>query len=202
MIPREYEYFVDSAMHIHSSVGENWTASGSMLLDGVALGPFTTCERDLLRVMASILAADRLSPRRNVGLRRSARNLAWQRAIRLRVAVEDPKRWDGQVAFLARLLYFMTDDTWELSFSAAARPALQESLPHAGTERPAEIALFSGGLDSVAGLFVRSRAQGGTFLAVSACGNDVRGRAQTAALRGLCDLGVRAALAQAGASVA
>ncbi len=196
MIPREYKYFVDSAMHIHSSDGGNWTASGSMLLDGVrkssALGPFTTCERDLLRVMASILAADRLSPRRNVGLRRSSRNLAWQRAIRLRVAVEDPKRWNGQVGFLARLLYFMTDDTWELSFSAAARPALQESLPHAGTKRPAEIALFSGGLDSVAGLFVRSRAQGGTFLAVSACGNDVRGRAQTAALRGLCALGVRA----------
>ena len=191
---RNYTYRVDPAGQIHSLIGEKWAATGSILLDGVrstsALGPLARCERDLLRVMGSILAADRLSPRRGIGLRRAVRDLSWQRTIHLRVAVEDPTRWAGMSSRLASLLYFMTDDTWELSFEAADRPALQESLPHAEIERPTEIALFSGGLDSVAGTFVRSRARGGTFLAVSACGNDVRGRAQTAALQGLRGLGV------------
>lgn len=195
MMGRDHSYRVDAAGHIHAFVGEAWVATGSIMLDGVsranALGPFDRCARDLLRVMGSILAADRLSPRRD-GLRRAARDLSWQRTIRLRIAVEDPSRWAGPSSRLASLLYFMTDDAWDLTFDVADRPALQEFLPIARTERPTEIALFSGGLDSVAGMFVRSRAKGGTFLAVSACGNDVRGRAQTAALQALRDLGVSA----------
>lgn len=191
---RDFSYRVDAAGHVCTFRGEEAVATGSIVLDGVsratAVGPFDRAERDLLRVMGSILAADRLSPRRGSGLRRTTRDLAWQRTIRLQVAVEDPNRWAGVSARLAGLLHFMTDDKWELTFDVAPRPALQESLPTAGTERPTEIALFSGGLDSVAGMFVRSRARGGTFLAVSACGNDVRGRAQIAALQGLRHLGV------------
>ena len=195
MIASEYRYRVDATGYIHSLQGDARVPAGWILLEGVRrpsrLGHFTVSERDLLRVMASILSADRLSPRRDVRLRRGARDLAWQRTIYLRIAVEDLGRWASVSSFLAQAIHFMTDDEWEIDFDAAERPALQESIPHAGIEPTSEIALFSGGLDSVAGLFARSKANGGTFLAVSACGNDVRGRAQAAALQGLRDLGVK-----------
>lgn len=196
MIAREYRYDVDAAGRIRSAVGDSWSPTGAMVLDGVRkttwLGPFEQCERDLLRVMASILDADRLSPRRIASGARAARDLAWQRAIRLTIAVEHPARWTPSAAALSRLLAFMTDDAWDLSFAAAERPAAQQILSREEIEPPTEIALFSGGMDSVAGLLARSRANGGSFIAVSACGNEVRGTAQGAALRALGDLGVRA----------
>jgi 7-cyano-7-deazaguanine synthase in queuosine biosynthesis len=194
VIAPEYHYRVDATGHIHSRIGELWVPGGSVFFDGVrrtsCLGPFDTSERDLLRVMTSIVCADRLSPRKSVRLRGAIRNFAWQRTIRLRIAVEDPQKWERASSKLADLLHFMTDDSWELTFGTAERPAQQESLPILESERPTEVALFSGGLDSVAGLFARSRANPGIFLAVSACGNEVRGRLQTAALDALRDLGV------------
>ncbi|HEY6557844.1 MAG TPA: 7-cyano-7-deazaguanine synthase [Polyangiaceae bacterium] len=69
--------------------------------------------------------------------------------------------------------------------------ALQQSLFPAEVQNVAEIALFSGGLDSVAGLYVRGQRSTGTIVTVSACGSDVRGRAQADALECLRTLGVR-----------
>jgi hypothetical protein len=101
MIAREYRYSVDPAGRIQSSLGEAWGVGGSMLLDGTPktnwLRPFDASQRDLLRVAASILCADRMSPRRDARFRRAARDLAWQRTIRLRVAVEDPTEMGGFV---------------------------------------------------------------------------------------------------------
>lgn len=196
MMALEYRYVVDGVGNIRRSSGENWIPTGKVLLDGVRkttwLGPFDVSERDLLRVMAAILDADRLSSRRSKRGARVARDLCWQRTIRLTVAVENPSRWSAVQTHLGGLLNFMTDDEWELGFDSAPPPPIQPLLPHAELERADEIALFSGGLDSVAGLYARGRANGRSFVAVSACGNEVQGRAQASALQGLRDLGVQA----------
>ncbi len=196
MTAQEYRYDVDGVGNIRAASGETWLPTGNMLLDGVRrttwLGPFDLCERDLLRVMAAALDVDRLSPRRAPRGRRRGRDLAWQRTIGLRMAVEDPGRWTGIVGPLSSLLHFMTDDTWELSFTSAPHPAVQQLLPRTELQDADEIALFSGGLDSVAGLYARSVENGGSFVAVSACANDVRAHAQRVALQALRDLRVKA----------
>lgn len=193
---REYRYDVDATGHIRSGAGDVVAPTGVMVLDGIRrttwLGPFDVCERDLLRVMASVVDADRLSPRRITEGGRAARDLSWQRAIQLTIAVEDPARWRLVATPLAKLLAFMTDDAWVLSFEGAERPTIQQLLPKTELEPPNEIALFSGGLDSVAGLYARSLSKSATFVAVSACGNEVAGHAQAAALEGVRRLGVKA----------
>ncbi len=192
----EYRYDVDGGGHVRASSGETWVPTGKMLLDGVRkttwLGPFDVCERDLLRVMAAILDADRLSPRRPHHGPRLARDLGWQRTLGVRIALEDPSRWTRVESSLARLLHFMTDDSWEVAFTDAPRPTVQQLLPRTELKSADEVALFSGGLDSVAGLYARSLAKGGEFVAVSACGNEVLGHAQAAALDELRKLGVKA----------
>lgn len=193
----EYRYDVDGGGHVRAPSGETWVPTGRVLLDGVRkttwLGPFDVCERDLLRVMAAILDADRLSPRRPRCGPRLARDLSWQRTLSIRIALEDPSRWMRVEASLTRLLHFMTDDSWEVTFTEAPRPTVQQLLPRTELKSADEVALFSGGLDSVAGLYARSLAKGGEFVAVSACGNEVRGHAQAAALDELRELGVKAA---------
>lgn len=193
----EYSYNVDATGRICTLVeNTSWQRTGAVLLDGVQktatwFGPFQTPERDLLRVTAALLHADRLSPRRPAPARGVARDLAWQRSIGVRIAVEDPSRWRSAAPELQKLLAFMTDDTWELSFEGAPPVAAQQVLFPDDGEPPTEVALFSGGLDSAAGLYARSLANGGRYIAVSACGNEVHGRAQAAALARLNDLGVR-----------
>jgi hypothetical protein len=66
----EYSYNVDATGCIRTLVGnDSWQPTGAVLLDGVQktaawFGPFQPPERDLLRVAAAVLHADRLSPRR------------------------------------------------------------------------------------------------------------------------------------------
>lgn len=192
-----YEYSVNADGQLQGAATSRSCATASLSLDGLQsttwLGPFSPTQRDLLRVMAGILMADRLSPRRLPGGRRAERELAWQRSISLRVAVESAERWAAAAPLVARLLSFMTDDAWVVSFERIrARPA-QQILPFGERETVTEVALFSGGLDSVAGLFSRwLAAPNSNVLAVSACGNEVRGSAQATALGQLRRLGVRA----------
>lgn len=192
----DYRYDIDGHGHVRAVSGDTWIQTGRVALDGIrkttCLGPFDVCERDLLRVAAAVLDADRLSPRLPDGRMRRARDLRWQRTLSVRIAVEDPSRWIRVEAPLARLLHFMTDDTWEVTFADAPRPMVQQLLPRTELDSADEVALFSGGLDSVAGLYARSRARGGHFVAVSACGTEVRGHAQGAALDELRELGINA----------
>lgn len=142
--------------------------------------------------MAAVLEADRLSPRRPLEGKRLERDLAWQRHLSLHIAVESPDRWTEASSQLTQLLSFMTDDAWELEFDGiAATGGEQQLLPFERTEHITEVALFSGGLDSVAGMHERSKGAR-SLLAVSACGNEVRGTAQKAALDTLRSLGVSA----------
>jgi 7-cyano-7-deazaguanine synthase in queuosine biosynthesis len=200
----EYAYEVDATSRIRCQLTNTaWESAGSYVLDGVHstvswLGPFEAPERDLLRVMAAILDVDRLSPRCAAGSKGIARELYWQRHIALRASVENPARWTAVSQALQELLHFMTDDIWELSFDHAAPVPAQQVLFTEKREPATEVALFSGGLDSAAGMYARSKRLGGRFVAVSACGNEVRGRAQVTALERLRDLGVQASWVKLG----
>ncbi len=190
----DYEYRFGRDGAIHCNAEEGWKPTATMSLDGVqrtsSLGPSRPCERDFLRVMAAVLAADRLSPRRPPKGTRPQRDLAWQRSLSLEIAVECPERWTAVTPLLTQLLSFMTDDAWKLRFKGiAASPVQQQLLGLERVEKIDEVALFSGGLDSVAGLFARSKRDGRSVLAVSACGNEVRGGAQKAALEMLRSVG-------------
>jgi hypothetical protein len=196
MIMPEYSYDIDSGGHIRTLAGcHAWKPTGATLIDGVQttatwFGPFQLPERDLIRIATAVLDVDRLSPRRLAATRGIVRDLTWQRAIRIRIALEDPSRWQSAAPTLQKLLNFMTDDVWAFCFEGTPRVATQQVLFHSDEDPPTNVALFSGGLDSAAGLYARSVAQGGRYVAVSACGSDVRGKAQADALGRLRTLGV------------
>jgi 7-cyano-7-deazaguanine synthase in queuosine biosynthesis len=196
MNPLAFAYSVDGAGVVRAAAGPAPSDLARINLDGLSqpfgsLRHFGTRSRDLLRVATAVLAADRLSPRQPAGAKEIHRELYWQRRLSLRVAVEDPGLWAAAVPELHALLGFLSDDDWDVSFDRS--PPVPDQLPllpddPAGTT---EVALFSGGLDSVAGLQVRHAIGAAQrFVAVSACGNEVRGRAQARAVEALRALGI------------
>jgi 7-cyano-7-deazaguanine synthase in queuosine biosynthesis len=199
MMACEHRYRFDPTGHIWGAATGVGQPIATTSLDGVrtatCLGPFGSPERDLLRVMSAVLAADRLSTRQPPGAKRAYRELRWQRQLHVHVAVEFPDRWVNAAPALQELLSFMTDDAWHLEFEPIAeKPALQQQvLTPFAPEGIDEIALFSGGLDSAAGAFVRGNEGNRALLAVSACGNQVRGAAQRVTLKTLQSRGIRIA---------
>lgn len=113
---------------------------------------------DLLDVAMAVYLADRVVRRRRNGDPRFA--LAWQRRLRLHLPVRDPGRWDQpQVQdALRRALRFLTEDDWEFDFTRRDRELRgserQQPLFPTDFEPPVQVALFSGGLDSLAGAAV------------------------------------------------
>jgi hypothetical protein len=114
---------------------------------------------DLVDVAIAVYVADRLC-RRHPRTAPRAEPL-WQRRMHVEVPMREPERWrDGLGGPLARLLSFLTDDVWTFTFvprsGASARPSeSQRSLFLEPPPSPASAALFSGGLDSLAGLVAR-----------------------------------------------
>lgn len=103
---------------------------------------------DLLVLAAHVHAADtRIS-------RKSESQDGWTREIRLVVPVSDPDRWGTVASIFVQLLNFLTGDLWKVEFRA--RPLQFDRVT---LERPAlvvnpvfdDLALFSGGLDSLVG---------------------------------------------------
>lgn len=115
---------------------------------------------DLVDVAVAVYVADRLCRRHPKSAPRS--EPLWQRRLHVEVPVRDPARWtdDGLAGKLSELLGFLTDDEWTFGFASrspdAARPSeAQPSLFRERPPAPASAALFSGGLDSLAGLVAR-----------------------------------------------
>ena len=112
---------------------------------------------DLLDAAMAVYAADRRSPRdfkkENTG----------QRRIHLRLAVREPELWasDEISEQLRELLIWLSEDVWSFEFvRRESIPSPAESarfLFPSPTERSAEVSLFSGGLDSLAGLAARTQ---------------------------------------------
>ncbi|MBH5334311.1 7-cyano-7-deazaguanine synthase [Streptomyces pactum] len=98
---------------------------------------------DLHRVARAVFLADKHTRRDTVFDQ-------WTRRIRLSVPVAEPERWQRVRPLLTGLLRTMTADVWELQLRAmepgAATPLPLSFGPDA---RAAEVALFSGGLDSL-----------------------------------------------------
>ena len=147
---KQYEYdFTDHAQPV--GLGDNfWIKGEPMALAFCHAIPERMA--DLLEVAMSVYAADRRSLRDyggpNTGHRR----------IHIRLGVRDPGLWsrpdmDDQ---LSDYLCWLSDDDWSFDFvkrdapsTAAESDQFLFSLP---PEHPARVSLFSGGLDSLAGL--------------------------------------------------
>ncbi|SCX21407.1 hypothetical protein DSM25558_2920 [Agrobacterium sp. DSM 25558] len=103
---------------------------------------------DLLVLAAHVHAADtRIS-------RDSESQDGWTRELRLIVPVSDVGRWQGAASIFERLLNFLTGDRWSLGFRS--RPTRFGRVAPAAPARLLgplfdDLALFSGGLDSLIG---------------------------------------------------
>jgi 7-cyano-7-deazaguanine synthase in queuosine biosynthesis len=109
---------------------------------------------DLAAVALAVYVADRLI-RRSSHSDRSA--FAWSRQLHLRIPLRAPERWVQLANELSDLLWWCTEDEWTFDF--VVRPATTIGPERAvqahllpPTEPPVRAALFSGGLDSFAGL--------------------------------------------------
>ncbi|MBP0458327.1 7-cyano-7-deazaguanine synthase [Streptomyces montanisoli] len=111
---------------------------------GPLLGAAPEWARDLQRVARAVFAADRCTSR-------EAEFDQWTRHIRLSVPVTAPDTWRRALPHLSRLLATVTGDHWEVEFrpfDAYERP-VEDPLPLMPEELASEVALFSGGLDSL-----------------------------------------------------
>lgn len=130
---------------------------------------------DVLVLAAHVHAADtRIS-------RVSESQDGWTREIRLIVPVSDPDRWSSVAPIFVRMLNFLTGDRWSMAFRArprrfdavaSTRPARLIGLPFD------DLALFSGGLDSLIGA-IDSLEAGRTPLLLSHAGEGATSDAQT-----------------------
>ena len=126
---------------------------------------------DLLDIGVASYIADRLAPRTMPGDSRDI-NDRWTRRIRLLIPVREQERWQDESLGrqLERLLGFVTDDQWEISFRRRVTEPRgseqQMALSDLFRDLEPTVMLFSGGLDSLLGLFACAQA-GCPTLAVS-----------------------------------
>ena len=138
--------------------------------------------RDLVRVGMSVYVVDRLA-RRN---RRSAK-VGPTRDVELTVEVADPDFWTSEAcAPLRRSCELLSDDRWDIGFVPRSQGlgSRQRFLDFAVRDVPI-VCLYSGGLDSAAGLASQLRDRSVRTIAVTAehqVGQDQRIRRQLARL--------------------
>lgn len=111
---------------------------------------------DLVDVALAAYLADRLAPRRPPSADRY--HLHWNRRLHLTLPVRDVRRWRDPLLLsrLRQVLALLTEDAWAFDF--VPRPGerrIAEMQGYLLPDRPVpplSVALFSGGLDSLAGL--------------------------------------------------
>lgn len=104
---------------------------------------------DLFTIAGTCFVVDRCVPRPDSRNWRYAES-EWGRDLSLRIPVQDQEFWSLQRPLLQRLLAWLTADRWSVEFTQARGSMRQASLPlHSGE---GWTALFSGGLDSTAGI--------------------------------------------------
>ncbi len=97
---------------------------------------------DLLRLAGAAYCADKI-------VQRSSTADSWTRELTLSVPVSDVPLWDGAKSEFVRTLSFLSGDRWTLEFvQDTAPPATGQPL----TSGYDGVSLFSGGLDSLAGV--------------------------------------------------
>lgn len=121
---------------------------------------------DLLNIAAGVYAVDRIV-KRQVG----TGNETGIRSLKLCFAVQDLAFWQrlAITEALEEVLSFLTDENWSLTFEQASASSMphQEPLGLSLMRTPRRIALYSGGLDSAAGLANRLMAGVDDYLLVT-----------------------------------
>lgn len=130
---------------------------------------------DVLVMAAHVHAADtRVS-------RGSEAQDGWTREIRLVVPVSDPTRWTTAAPIFVRMLNFLSGDRWILEFRPRPDPFSKLAPPPISSLIPPpfdDLALFSGGLDSLIGAIDALEA-GRTPLLISHAGEGATSDAQS-----------------------
>lgn len=117
---------------------------------------------DFLRIATAIYAIDRISKRKQ--------KCESNRTFQITFAVYDLNFWksEGIKSSIEEILYFLTHDVWDLKFRETDRSNLdsghQDFLHLSDDFSPKRIALYSGGLDSAAGLANRLLAGENNYL--------------------------------------
>ena len=129
---------------------------------------------DLLILAAHIFAADtRIS-------RKTESQDSWTREIHLLVPVSEPDKWKSVADILVQMLKFLTGDLWTVGFRPRPR-GFSQIVPVKSKQKHSSqytnIALFSGGLDSLIGA-IDSFEMGQTPLFISHAGEGAPSRAQ------------------------
>lgn len=130
---------------------------------------------DVLVLAAHVHAADTRI------LRASESQDGWTREIRLIVPVSDPDRWTAVAPTFVRMLNFLTGDRWSLAFRSRPRryATMVPACPAQLIAPPFDdIALFSGGLDSLIGA-IDALEGGRTPLLISHAGEGATSDAQS-----------------------
>lgn len=131
--------------------------SDSLLL---ALSPL---EYDLIHVGLAIYAIDRL-----VRKPRTLSDRTASRTLDVSIEVSDPAFWNTQSTLIARILGFLSSDAWTVTFAAGGVPlSLPPFLSNSAYSIP-RVCLYSGGVDSAAGLALQLTEGAGDIVMVTA----------------------------------
>lgn len=111
-----------------------------------------TLLNDLVTVASTVHAVDRFIRRQST---KEQGIWSWQRHLEVEVPVSEPERWNESEVrrLLTESLEFFTEDLWDIKFyprGSSSNAGIQKLLFMPDSARSA--ALFSGGLDSLAGL--------------------------------------------------
>ncbi|MDP7701095.1 Qat anti-phage system QueC-like protein QatC [Mycobacterium sp. TY815] len=168
----------ESETSLHLVVGDRTLGHGigGATSDLARIGVYPTeIGVDLLVLAAHVHAADtRVS-------RHADSQDGWTRELRLVVPVSDPQRWTAAATAFGRLLNFLTGDKWTLTFRARPRRFVETTPPRPSpltVARFDDLALFSGGLDSLIGA-IDALETGRTPLLISHAGDPATSDAQS-----------------------
>lgn len=116
--------------------------------------------QDLFRIAYVACIADQAAPRQRAPDR-------WTRTLHVSIPVAKPRQWHGRTELLEALLGFLTSDTWKLELRDGGKVQATHGRLHShGSAHPSCVALFSGGLDSLAFAAERAQLRGGDLLLV------------------------------------
>ncbi|MFE4446212.1 7-cyano-7-deazaguanine synthase [Streptomyces sp. NPDC056820] len=114
-------------------------------------GPVPDWAEDLFRVARAAFIADKY-------VRRTGVRDRWTRRISLAVPVTEHERWQSAAVrtHLTALLQILTGDLWNVDFRPLTGHHVEEVMVSPDDPRASEVALFSGGLDSLSWAATRS----------------------------------------------
>ena len=140
------------------NTGAERDAAGALVIDDAAIAkwpgrPLSPAVADLIELGAAVQLVDRMERRPPA----RCGGDSWARKLRLVVGVRNPDLWgaDGVSRQLRELLMWLTDDYWVIDFVARAgsvRPGESFRFLFENPTEGAVVSLYSGGLDSYAGL--------------------------------------------------